>query len=206
MTLTNKLGISEAAELAREEERRSKQKAALLFESGLLDRLPAGTFAGLAMIHRHLFEDIYDFAGQIRTVNLAKGGFRFAPVLYLDAALERIEAMPQGTFDEIVAKYVEMNVAHPFREGNGRSMRIWLDVLLKKESGKVVDWSRIYRDAYLQAMERSPVCDAEIRKLLHSALTDKVADRAIYMKGIDASYHYEGYYAFRTEDLKPDVE
>ena len=134
MTLTNKLGISEAAELAREEERRSKQKAALLFESGLLDRLPAGTFAGLAMIHRHLFEDIYDFAGQIRTVNLAKGGFRFAPVLYLDAALERIEAMPQGTFDEIVAKYVEMNVAHPFREGNGRSMRIWLDVLLKKES------------------------------------------------------------------------
>ena len=206
MTLTNKLGISEAAELAREEERRSKQKAALLFESGLLDRLPAGTFAGLATIHRHLFEDIYDFAGQIRTVNLAKGGFRFAPVLYLDAALERIEAMPQGTFDEIVAKYVEMNVAHPFREGNGRSMRIWLDVLLKKESGKVVDWSRIDRDAYLQAMERSPVCDAEIRKLLHSALTDKVADRAIYMKGIDASYHYEGYYAFRTEDLKPDVE
>ena len=206
MTLTNKLGISEAAELAREEERRSKQKAALLFESGLLDRLPAGTFAGLAMIHRHLFEDIYDVAGQIRTVNLAKGGFRFAPVLYLDAALERIEAMPQGTFDEIVAKYVEMNVAHPFREGNGRSMRIWLDVLLKKESGKVVDWSRIDRDAYLQAMERSPVCDAEIRKLLHSALTDKVADRAIYMKGIDASYHYEGYYAFRTEDLKPDVE
>ena len=206
MTLTNKLGISEAAELAREEERRSKQKAALLFESGLLDRLPAGTFAGLAMIHRHLFEDIYDFAGQIRTVNLAKGGFRFAPVLYLDAALERIEAMPQGTFDEIVAKYVEKNVAHPFREGNGRSMRIWLDVLLKKESGKVVDWSRIDRDAYLQAMERSPVCDAEIRKLLHSALTDKVADRAIYMKGIDASYHYEGYYAFRTEDLKPDVE
>lgn len=206
MTLTNKLGISEAAELAREEERRSKQKAALLFESGLLDRLPAGTFAGLAMIHRHLFEDIYDFAGQIRTVNLAKGGFRFAPVLYLDAALERIEAMPQGTFDEIVAKYVEMNVAHPFREGNGRSMRIWLDVLLKKELGKVVDWSRIDRDAYLQAMERSPVCDAEIRKLLHSALTDKVADRAIYMKGIDASYHYEGYYAFRTEDLKPDVE
>ena len=206
MTLTNKLGISEAAELAREEERRSKQKAALLFESGLLDRLPAGTFAGLAMIHRHLFEDIYDFAGQIRTVNLAKGGFRFAPVLYLDAALERIEAMPQGTFDEIVAKYVEMNVAHPFREGNGRSMRIWLDVLLKKELGKVVDWSRIDRDAYLQAMERSPVCDAEIRKLLHSALTDKVADRAIYMKGIDASYHYEGYYAFRTEDLKPDVK
>ena len=206
MTLTNKLGISEAAELAREEERRSKQKAALLFESGLLDRLPAGTFAGLAMIHRHLFEDIYDVAGQIRTVNLAKGGFRFAPVLYLDAALERIEAMPQGTFDEIVAKYVEMNVAHPFREGNGRSMRIWLDVLLKKELGKVVDWSRIDRDAYLQAMERSPVCDAEIRKLLHSALTDKVADRAIYMKGIDASYHYEGYYAFRTEDLKPDVE
>ena len=206
MTLTNKLGISEAAELAREEERRSKQKAALLFESGLLDRLPAGTFAGLATIHRHLFEDIYDFAGQIRTVNLAKGGFRFAPVLYLDAALERIEAMPQGTFDEIVAKYVEMNVAHPFREGNGRSMRIWLDVLLKKESGKVVDWSRIDRDAYLQAMERSPVCDAEIRMLLHSALTDKVADRAIYMKGIDASYHYEGYYAFRTEDLKPDVE
>lgn len=206
MTLTNKLGISEAAELAREEERRSKQKAALLFESGLLDSLPAGTFAGLATIHRHLFEDIYDFAGQIRTVNLAKGGFRFAPVLYLDAALERIEAMPQETFDEIVAKYVEMNVAHPFRDGNGRSMRIWLDVLLRKELGKVVDWSRIDRDAYLQAMERSPVCDEEIRKLLHSALTDKVADRAIYMKGIDASYHYEGYYAFRTEDLKPDVE
>lgn len=205
MTLTNKLGISEAAELAREEERRSKQKAALLFESGLLDSLPAGTFAGLAAIHRYLFEDIYDFAGQLRTVNLAKGGFRFAPVLYLDAALERIEAMPQGTFDEIVAKYVEMNVAHPFREGNGRSMRIWLDALLKKELGKVVDWSRIDRDAYLQEMERSPVCDEEIRKLLQTALTDRVTDRALYMKGIDASYHYEGYYAFRTEDLKPDA-
>ena len=206
MTLPNKLGISEAAELAREEERRSKQKAALLFESGLLDSLPAGTFAGLAMIHRYLFGDIYDFAGQLRTVNLAKGGFRFAPVLYLDAALERIDAMPQETFDDIVAKYVEMNVAHPFREGNGRSMRIWLDALLKKSLGKVVDWSRTDRDAYLQAMERSPVCDEEIRKLLHAALTDRTADRALYMKGIDASYHYEGYYAFRTEDLKPDSQ
>ncbi len=201
MALQNKLGITDAAELARVEEKLSKEKAAQLFEQGMLDTLPVGIFAGLSAIHKFLFEDIYDFAGQIRTVNIAKGTFRFAPVLYLSAALESIDRMPQSTFDEIIEKYVEMNVAHPFREGNGRSARIWLDAILKKELRLVVDWSQIDREEYLSAMERSPVKDTEIKLLLKNALTDKTDDRTIYMKGIDASYHYEGYYAFRTEDL-----
>lgn len=201
MVLENTLGLTEAAELARAEEKLSKARAALLFEQGPLDNLPAGTFASLAAIHRFLFEEIYPFAGQIRQVNISKGQFRFASVLYLADALRRIEHMPQGNVDEIVEKYVEMNVAHPFREGNGRSMRIWLDAMLKKELRVVVDWSRIDREAYLQAMERSPVNDAEIKALLKKALTDQVNDRAVYMKGIDASYHYEGYHIFRTEDL-----
>ena len=201
MALENKLGITESPELARIEEKLSKQRALELFETGALDRLEAGTFAALASIHRALFSDIYDFAGEKRTVNIAKGNFRFASVMYLDAALENIERMPQSTFDEIVEKYVEMNVAHPFREGNGRSMRLWLDGMLKKALGQVVDWSRVDKEDYLQAMERSPVKDLEIKALLKAALTDQVNDRAVYMKGIDASYHYEGYYTFRTEDL-----
>ena len=201
MALENKLGITESPELARIEEKLSKQRALELFETGALDRLEAGTFAALASIHRALFSDIYDFAGEKRTVNIAKGNFRFASVMYLDAALENIERMPQSTFDEIVEKYVEMNVAHPFREGNGRSMRLWLDGMLKKALGQVVDWSRVDKEDYLQAMERSPVKDLEIKALLKVALTDQVNDRAVYMKGIDASYHYEGYHTFRTEDL-----
>ena len=201
MALENKLGITESPELARIEEKLSKQRALELFETGALDRLEAGTFAALASIHRALFSDIYDFAGEKRTVNIAKGIFRFASVMYLDAALENIERMPQSTFDEIVEKYVEMNVAHPFREGNGRSMRLWLDGMLKKALGQVVDWSRVDKEDYLQAMERSPVKDLEIKALLKAALTDQVNDRAVYMKGIDASYHYEGYHTFRMEDL-----
>lgn len=201
MALENKLGITESPELARIEEKLSKQRALELFETGALDRLEAGTFAALASIHRALFSDIYDFAGEKRTVNIAKGNFRFASVMYLDAALENIERMPQSTFDEIVEKYVEMNVAHPFREGNGRSMRLWLDGMLKKALGQVVDWSRVDKEDYLQAMERSPVKDLEIKALLKAALTDQVNDRVVYMKGIDASYHYEGYHTFRTEDL-----
>lgn len=201
MALENKLGITESPELARIEEKLSKQRALELFETGALDRLEAGTFAALASIHRALFSDIYDFAGEKRTVNIAKGNFRFASVMYLDAALQNIERMPQSTFDEIVEKYVEMNVAHPFREGNGRSMRIWLDGMLKKALGQVVDWSRVDKEDYLQAMERSPVKDLEIKALLKAALTDQINDRAVYMKGIDASYHYEGYHTFRTEDL-----
>ena len=201
MALENKLGITESPELARIEEKLSKQRALELFETGALDRLEAGTFAALASIHRALFSDIYDFAGEKRTVNIAKGNFRFASVMYLDAALENIERMPQSTFDEIVEKYVEMNIAHPFREGNGRSMRIWLDGMLKKALGQVVDWSRVDKEDYLQAMERSPVKDLEIKALLKAALTDQVNDRAVYMKGIDASYHYEGYHTFRMEDL-----
>ncbi len=201
MALENKLGITESPELARIEEKLSKQRALELFETGALDRLEAGTFAALASIHRALFSDIYDFAGEKRTVNIAKGNFRFASVMYLDAALENIERMPQSTFDEIVEKYVEMNVAHPFREGNGRSMRLWLDGMLKKALGQVVDWSRVDKEDYLQAMERSPVKDLEIKALLKAALTNQVNDRAVYMKGIDASYHYEGYHTFRTEDL-----
>lgn len=206
MALENKLGITDSAELARVEERISKTKAAQLFESGRLERLEIGTFAGLAEIHRYLFEDIYSFAGQVREVNLAKGSFRFAPVMYLKAALANIDAMPQSTYDEIIEKYVEMNVAHPFREGNGRSTRIWLDQMLKEALGQVVDWSKVDKNDYLLAMERSPVKDVEIKHLLKAALTQEINDRAIYMKGIDASYHYEGYTAFRTEEIVADLD
>lgn len=202
MVLQNKLGITDPSELAREEERISKQKAVDLFESGRLTALEAGTFATLAEIHRWLFEDIYDFAGQVRKVNLSKGNFRFAPVMYLSAALENISAMPQATFDEIIEKYVEMNVAHPFREGNGRSTRIWLDHILKSELGVVVDWSRVDKGDYLLAMERSPIKDVEIKHLLKEALTPETDNRQVYMKGIDASYHYEGYNVYKAEDLK----
>ena len=201
MALQNKLGLTDELELAREEERNSKQKALALYDTGLLNTFPVGTFAGLAMIHKYLFEDIYEFAGQMRTVNIAKGNFRFAPVMYLRPALESIDRMPQSTFDEIIEKYVEMNVAHPFREGNGRSTRIWLDSILKKERHQVVDWSRVDKSDYLMAMERSPVKDLEIKVLLHKALTEQINDRQVYMKGIDASYHYEGYQIFRTEEL-----
>ena len=201
MAIENKLGISDSSELARVEERISKKRAVELFESGVLDTLEAGTFATLAEIHRWLFGEIYAFAGEIRTVNLAKGAFRFAPVLYLREALRNIERMPQSSFNEIVEKYVEMNIAHPFREGNGRSMRIWLDHVFKKSLGRVVDWSRVNQEDYLFAMERSPVRDTEIKHILKEALTDRVNDREIYMKGIDRSYLYEGYSAFRAGDL-----
>ena len=199
--LENKLGLSSSAELAREEERISKKKAAELFENGVLDTLTPGSFSALQAIHKYLFDEIYDFAGKVRTVNIAKGNFRFAPVMYLDEAIKKIEKMPQGTFDDIIEKYVEMNVAHPFREGNGRSMRIWLDLMLKTELHKVVDWSRVDKDDYLLAMERSPVKDLEIKHLLKTALTDEIDSREIYMKGIDRSYYYEGYEAFKAEEL-----
>ncbi len=199
--LTNKLGITTPADLAREEERISKKRAVELFEKGILDSLPAGRFSTLQTIHRYLFEDIYEFAGEIRTVNLAKGNFRFAPLMYLHAALENIEKMPQTTFDEIVEKYVEMNIAHPFREGNGRSTRIWLDHILKIEIRQVIDWSRIDKEDYLLAMERSPIKDIEIKYLLKSALTDEINSREVYMKGIDHSYYYEGYTTFKAEEL-----
>lgn len=201
MALENKLGLDSSADLAREEERISKKKAAELFESGTLDLLEAGKFSALRAIHKYLFEDIYEFAGEIRTVNLAKGNFRFAPVMYLEAALENIDKMPQNTFDEIIEKYVEMNIAHPFREGNGRSTRIWLDLLLKTEIGRVVDWSKVDKEDYLMAMERSLVKDIEIKHVLKAALTDETYSREIYMKGIDHSYYYEGYTVYRTEDL-----
>ena len=201
MALQNKLGLTDELELAREEERISKQKALALYDTGLLDTFPVGTFAGLAMIHKYLFEDIYEFSGQMRTVNIAKGNFRFAPVMYLRPALESLDRMPQSTFDEIIEKYVEMNVAHPFREGNGRSTRIWMDCILKKDLHQVVDWSRVEKSDYLMAMERSPVKDLEIKVLLHKALTEQINDRQVYMKGIDASYHYEGYQIFRTDEL-----
>ena len=201
MALENKLGITESAQLAREEERISKKKAAELFENGILDTLKAGSFSALKTIHKYLFEDIYDFAGEIRTVNIAKGNFRFAPVMYLYAALENIDKMPQSTFDEIVEKYVEMNVAHPFREGNGRSGRIWLDLMFKSELGMVVDWSKVDKEDYLLAMERSPIRDTEIKVVLKAALTDKINDREIYIKGIDHSYYYEGYTSFKTDEL-----
>ena len=201
MALENKLGLTSESELARVEEKISKTKALELYDTGLLDRFEVGTFVGLAAIHRYLFEDIYAFAGQMRTVNIAKGSFRFAPVMYLAAALESIDRMPQTTYDEIIEKYVEMNVAHPFREGNGRSTRIWLDAILKKELHQVIDWSRVDKNDYLLAMERSPVKDVEIKALLKAALTDQIHDRTVYMKGIDASYHYEGYHVFKTEDL-----
>lgn len=199
--LANKLGLTSSAELARAEERISKKKAAELFEQSILEHLPAGTFSTLQVIHQYLFADIYDFAGQIRNVNMAKGNFRFVPLMYLQVALESIDKMPQASFDEIIEKYVEMNIAHPFREGNGRSMRIWLDHILKTEIGRVVDWSRVEKEDYLLAMERSPVKDIEIKHLLQAALTDKVDDREIFIKGIDHSYYYEGYMAFRTEEL-----
>lgn len=201
MALENKLGLTSSADLAREEERISKKKAAELFENGMLDSLPAGTFATLQKIHQFLFEDIYFFAGKVRTVNLAKGNFRFAPLMYLEAALENIDKMPQSTFDEIVEKYVEMNIAHPFREGNGRSTRIWLDHILKTEIKKVVDWSKVDKEDYLLAMERNPIKDIEMKYLLKNALTDDIHSREVYMKGIDHSYYYEGYTTFKTEEL-----
>ena len=201
MVLKNKLDISDSLELAKIEEKLSKQKAIQLFESGYLDSLDAGTFASLAKIHQFLFDELYDFAGQVRDVNIAKGNFRFAPVIYLQAALENIDKMPQKSFDDIIAKYVEMNVAHPFREGNGRSARIWLDLMLKKELNLVVDWSKVNKEDYLLAMERSPIKDLEIKHLLKGALTEKVNDREIYMKGIDHSYSYEGYSTFKSVDL-----
>jgi len=202
MTLENKLGIADSSELARMEEKISKIKAMELFETGLLDTFEVGTFKGLSSIHEYLFGEIYAFAGKIRDVNMAKGNFRFASVMYLEAALANIEKMPQSTFDQIIEKYVEMNVAHPFREGNGRSTRIWLDAILKKELKQVIDWSRVDKEDYLLAMERSPIKDVEIKFLLKSALTDKINDREVYMKGVDASYHYEGYNVFKTENLK----
>lgn len=201
MALENKLGITSAPELAEAEERISKKKALKLFENGVLDSLEAGTTASLKAIHKYLFEDIYDFAGELRTVNIAKGNFRFAPLMYLEAALANIDKMPQSTFDEIVEKYVEMNIAHPFREGNGRSTRIWLDCIFKKEIGKVVDWSKVDKEDYLLAMERSPIKDIEIKHILKNALTDDIHSREVYMKGIDYSYYYEGYATFKTEEL-----
>lgn len=199
--LENKLGLTSSADLAREEERISKKKAVELFEKGILDDLPAGNFSTLQVIHKYMFEDIYDFAGKIRTVNIAKGNFRFAPLMYIEAALENIDKMPQLNFDEIVEKYVEMNIDHPFREGNGRSTRIWLDHILKNEIGKVVDWSKVDKEDYILAMERSPIKDIEIKHLLKLALTDEIDSREVYMKGIDHSYYYEGYTTFKTEEL-----
>lgn len=201
MALENKFGIKNSAELAREEERISKKKAVELFENGMLEKLEAGKFQTLCEIHKYLFDDIYDFAGKIRTVNISKGNFRFAPLMYLEAAIENVDKMPQNTFDEIVEKYVEMNIVHPFREGNGRSMRIWLDMMLKKQIGQVVDWSKIEKEDYLMAMERSPIKDIEIKYILKAALTDQSNDREIYMKGIDHSYYYEGYVTYKTEEL-----
>lgn len=201
MALENKLGINDSAELARTEEKIGKTKAIKLYESNMVEDTEVGKFSALAKIHKFLFEELYYFAGKVRTVNIAKGNFRFAPVMYLDAALKHIDEMPQSTFDEIIEKYVEMNVAHPFREGNGRSTRIWLDLILKKELELVVDWNRVDKEDYLLAMERSPIKDVEIKVLLKNALTDRINDREIYMKGIDASYYYEGYNTFRTEEL-----
>ena len=201
MVLKNKLNITNSVELAHIEEKTTKKKALELFEKGILDTFEVGTFKGLSAIHKYLFEDIYEFAGQISNINIAKGNFRFAPVLYLYSALESIDQMSQSTFDEIIEKYVEMNVAHPFREGNGRSTRIWLDAILKKEIGYVVDWSKVDKNEYFLAMERSPIKDLEIKHLLKNALTDKINDREIYMKGIDASYNYEGYNLYKTEEL-----
>ena len=199
--IENKLGLTTSAELAREEERISKKKAIDLFEKSILKELPVGRFSTLQVIHKYLFEDIYEFAGEIRNVNIAKGNFRFAPLIYLKPALESIDKMPQSNFDEIVEKYVEMNIAHPFREGNGRSTRIWLDHILKNEIGKVIDWSKIDKDDYLLAMERSPIKDIEIKYLLKEALTDEINSRKVYMKGIDHSYYYEGYSTFKAEEL-----
>ncbi|MDQ0215810.1 cell filamentation protein [Oikeobacillus pervagus] len=204
MVLENKLAITNATELARVEEKISKKNALEMFETHFLDTLEVGTYKALSKIHHYLFGEIFEFAGKIRDVNIAKGNFRFAPVIYLEDALQNIEKMPQATFDEIIEKYIEMNIAHPFREGNGRSMRIWLDNILKKELKQVVDWSKVDKEDYLLAMERSPIKDVEIKVLLKTALTDNVNDRDVYMKGIDASYHYEGYYVYRIEDLKDE--
>ena len=201
MIRVNKLNITNQVELAKAEERLSKQRAKQLFETGDIEKVDVGTFAGLAFIHRYLFSDVYAFAGNIRDVNIAKGNFRFAPLMYLEASLNHIDTMPQGTFDEIVEKYVEMNVAHPFREGNGRATRIWLDLMLKRGPQLVVDWNQVDKEDYLSAMQRSPVKDVEIKALLKQALTDQIHDRALFMKGIDVSYYYEGYSEFRTEDL-----
>ena len=201
MALENILGITDSAELARVEEKISKKKAAEMFESGFLDKLKAGKYNSLAEIHKYLFSEIYEFARKLRTVNIAKSNFRFVPVMYLETALQNIDNMPQSTFDEIIEKYVEMNVAHPFREGNGRSTRIWLDLILKKELGKVIDWSNVDKDDYLLAMERSPIKDIEIKHILKNALTDRINDRETYMKGIDNSYYYEGYTSFKADEL-----
>lgn len=202
MALENKLGITDSSVLAREEEKISKKKALELFETGYLDTLTAGTFESLSLIHKYLFDEIYEFAGKMREVNIAKGNFRFAPLMYLQAALDNIDKMPQKDFDTIIEKYVEMNIAHPFREGNGRATRIWLDLILKKELGKIVDWSLVDKEDYLLAMERSPIKDIEIKHILKNALTDQINDREVYMKGIDTSYYYEDYMTFKTEDLK----
>ncbi len=202
MVLQNKMGITDSAELARIEEKMSKTKAVALYENNIVTSREIGKFSGLAKIHAFLFEEIYDFAGKIRTVNIAKGNFRFLPVMYLEAALKSIDDMPQSTYDEIIEKYMEINIAHPFREGNGRSTRIWLDLILKKELRLVVDWSRVDKEDYLLAMERSPIKDIELKVLLKDALTDKIDNREVYMKGIDTSYHYEGYHAFKAEDLQ----
>lgn len=199
--LENKLGLTSSAELAREEERISKKKAAMLFENHILDNLKSGKFSTLQTIHKYLFDEIYDFAGKLRTVNIAKGNFRFAPLMYIESALKNIDEMPQSNFDEIIEKYVEMNIAHPFREGNGRSTRIWLDHMLKTEIGKVVDWSKVDKEDYLLAMERSPIRDIEIKYVLKNALTDEIDSREMYMKGIDHSYYYEGYTAFKADEL-----
>ena len=201
MAFENKLGITDSAQLAREEEKISKAKAQELFESGILDSLHPGTYVTLARIHEFLFDEIYDFAGKMRTVNIAKGNFRFAPLMYLQVSLENIDKMPQSSYDEIIEKYVEMNIAHPFREGNGRSMRIWLDLILKKEIHQVIDWSKVDKEDYLLAMERSPIRDIEIKHVLNQALTDEINSREIYMKGIDTSYYYEGYVTYKTEEL-----
>lgn len=199
--LENKLGLTSYAELAREEERISKKKAAMLFENHILDNLKSGKFSTLQTIHKYLFDEIYDFAGKLRTVNIAKGNFRFAPLMYIESALKNIDEMPQSNFDEIIEKYVEMNIAHPFREGNGRSARIWLDHMLKTEIGKVIDWSKVDKEDYLLAMERSPIRDIEIKYVLKNALTDEIDSREVYMKGIDHSYYYEGYTAFKADEL-----
>lgn len=199
--LRNKLGWNDPAEFAREEERIGKKKAMEMFEKNILNSLSAGTFSTLQFIHQYLFEDIYDFAGEMREVNIAKGNFRFVPRMYLNAAIENIDKMPQSDFDEIVEKYAEMNVAHPFREGNGRSMRIWLDHMLKTQIGRIVDWSKVDKEDYLLAMERSPVRDIEIKHILKEALTNEIDSREVFMKGIDHSYYYEGYAAFKTEEL-----
>ena len=201
MALENNLGITDSAQLVREEEKISKAKAKELFESGILDSLQPGTYATLVRIHEFLFGEIYDFAGKMRTVNIAKGNFRFAPLMYLQISLENIDKMPQSSYDEIIEKYVEMNIAHPFREGNGRSMRIWLDLMLKKELHQVIDWSKVDKEDYLLAMERSPIRDIEIKHVLKQALTDEINSREIYMKGIDTSYYYEGYVTYKTEEL-----